>query len=254
MPLRLLKSGQPIETAGDWRRNDRKPGAASRRLRGHDELADAFFGNGYPEVPNEILAAGTSHPDLADLHIEWGIPSHRVAIGPFRDARDETDVVLIGSAHGRRVAVSVDAVGDESFGEGLADFVRRCGDSAQKRLEELAGLLRALVPDAPPTDKAVLKLRLLLSMASALVFAQRQHAEAALLVFLEFDRDGWPGRGTRAHRFELNDLARVVFGPGAALTPGCCLGPAHVPGGHHIPGDIPLYLAMGHRNADARFH
>jgi hypothetical protein len=152
------------------------------------------------------------------------------------------------------VAVSVDAVGDESFGEGLADFVRRCGHSAPKRLDELAVLLGALVPDAPPADKAVLRLRLLLSVASALVFARRQHAEAALLFFLEFDRVAWPGRGTREHRSELNDLARVVFGPGVALEPGTCLGPAHVPGGRHIPGDIPLYLAMGHRDADARVH
>jgi len=280
MPLRLVKSGQTIETAGDWRRSEQSTGdsRSGHRLRGHDELAEAFFGNGYPEVPWEIVEAGTSHPDLADLCLEWGIPSHRVAIGPFGAEHDLTDVVLVGSCRDRRVAVSVDAVADESFGEGLADYVRRwtipppglaAGESPGRRFEpyrfsfapgsdglreELAELIRALVPDAPPSIKAVLRLRLLLAVASALVFARRQHAHVALLAILEFDRDDWPGRGTREHRYELNDLARALAGPGAALSPGDCLGPIRVPGNQRIPGDIPVYLAMGHRNAGSHFH
>jgi hypothetical protein len=260
MPLRLMKSGQTIETAGDWRRSERSTGdsRSAHRLRGHDELAEAFFGNGYPEVPSEIVEAGTSHPDLAGLCLEWGIPSHRVAIGPFGAEHDLTDVVLVGSCRDQRVAVSVDAVADESFGEGLADFVRRWtipppGLATGPR-EELAELIRALVPDAPPSIKAVLRLRLLLAVASALVFARRQHAHVALLAILEFDREDWPGRGTREHRYELNDLARALAGPGAALSPGECLGPIRVPGNERIPGDIPVYLAMGHRNAGSHFH
>ncbi|HEX7879043.1 MAG TPA: hypothetical protein VF720_06505 [Candidatus Eisenbacteria bacterium] len=281
MPLRLVKSGQTIETAGDWRRSERSTGASrsAHYLLGHNELTEAFFGKGYPEVPWEIVEAGTSHPDLEGLSLEWGIPSHRVAIGPFGAEHDQTDVVLVGSCRDRRVAVSVDAVADESFGDGLADFVRRwtlpperprtdavaamppegrrpapAPERPDRRPEELAELIRALVPDAPPSIKAVLRLRLLLAVASALVFARRQHAHVALLAILEFDRDDWPGRGTREHRYELNDLAVALTGPGAALSPGDCLGPIRVPGNELIPGDIPVYLAMGHRNAGRHFH
>jgi hypothetical protein len=259
--MRLHARNTPINSTDDWYRLAPPRGGKRHWKDGRSalELARAWCpAPGAPVPPGELVALLGSHPltrgvVFADAD---GTPELRVRIDRFAGERRNTDLAIAAVTAARtprRVAISVEAKADESFGQRVAAAIRaaekrRARGESSNGDERARDLAEALLGPGASGDPAVAALRyqLLTATAGALAFARHRGAEVAVLVVHEFVDP--TGTRTRPRKLAANakDLDTFV----ARLSGGTCtrvvrdqlVGEFVVPGNVHIPGDIPLLI------------
>jgi hypothetical protein len=259
--MRLQARNAPINSTDDWYRLAPPRGGKRHWKVGRSalELARAWCpAPGGPTPPRELVTLLASHPlscDIAFADAE-GTPELRVPLDSFDGEPRNTDLALVALTAARppvRVAISVEAKADESFGQRVLGAVRaaerrRAAGKPSNGDERARRLAVALFGPGAASDPAVdaLRYQLLTATAGALAFARQRRADVAVLVVHEFVDPA----GTRTRRARLaanaNDLdafvTRLSDGRCTRVVVGQHAGVFVVPGNAHIPGDIPLLL------------
>lgn len=167
------------------------------------ELARAWCaGSGIVRAPREVIELLESHPLSAgaDLEAAEGWAELHVRFDSLAGEPRNTDLAMVatvsgleGAAPARRIAVSIEAKADESFGPRITGAVRAAearraagkashGDVRARSL--MAAILGARGGQGPAT--LALRYQLLTATAGALAFAEQAQADVAVLVFHEF--------------------------------------------------------------------
>lgn len=210
------------------------------------ELARAWFPQeGLPQIPSELYAILSSHPDTIGTVIYEGLPEHKVPLDSFRGETRNTDLVLLGHTDQKTIVISIEAKADEPFDQTVAkrlSKVHGTRSNIPKRIDLLCqSLFGETVTKFPPLEK--LRYQLLTGVAGALIEAENQRAGVALFVVHEF-----LSKDVKQEKVQKNLKDFVKF---IQLLPGCSkveigqeqlIGPVHVPGGEFVPSDIPLYV------------
>jgi hypothetical protein len=264
----LYAKGRSITSASEWFASAPPKGKERhwKPYRSALELARAWcepFERADP--PAEIRTLLESHPlsDGADLEGAEGWAELRVRIDDLPGEPRNTDVAFVaslprrGEGAPRRMAVSIEAKADESFGPRFAGAVRaaearRASGKASNGDARARALATALLGDAISdaiTDR--LRYQLLTATAGALALAQETHADLAVLVFHEFVHAG--GVHTSAAKVTSNGrdldafLTHLSHGSVTTLPLGALVGPFSVPGGGRIPAGTPLLIGKVQR-------
>ena len=80
------------------------------------ELARTWFPQeGLPQIPSELYAILSSHPDTIGTVIHEGLPEHKVKLDGFKGETRNTDLVLLGHTGQKSIVISIEAKADEPF-------------------------------------------------------------------------------------------------------------------------------------------
>ncbi|HXG70524.1 MAG TPA: hypothetical protein VNJ04_07930 [Gemmatimonadaceae bacterium] len=266
MAMRLHAKGREIETVDDWFKFAGPKGKERQwqDYRSAKELARAWCVAGKAvAIPTELFDLLESHPLTrgVDLRTLDGTPELRVYIDRRAGEPRNTDLAFTASipslegdsGQPRRVAISVEAKADESFGQRVAAAIsaaelRRSKGKRSFGDERARMLIGALLGEAAVADPAVGRLRyqLFTAAAGALAYARDQRADIAVLVFHEFVHSA--GLHTRASKLAANCtdlnafLDRFTQGVESSLKTDMLSGPFSIPGNADVPGSIPLLI------------
>lgn len=170
--------------------------------------------DGFPPSVASALASSS----LGELEFVLGIPEYKVAL-PGGNTASQTDLfVLARTERGAKVAIAVEGKAEEAFGDDTVEGWRReASDGKKARLNHLLKVLE--VQDDERIS--LLRYQLFHRTASALMEAERLHADEALMIVhsfsptqrwrsefdafvslfeVEFDGDGIAFAGTRFGR------------------------------------------------------
>lgn len=187
-------------------------------------------------------------PRLAGFRPERAIVEAQTRFDEHRGGPRNHDLLVVGTAEGRRVVVSVEAKADESFGETVAEYQAAAQRKLDKRVptravDRLAGLVDALAGHDTPTS-GVLELRyqLFSATAGALAAALSEGADHAVVFVHEFATMATTASKRAANDAALLAFLRALFGaePSGKRW---CVGPFCVPGSDRIPDSTELWFA-----------
>jgi hypothetical protein len=250
--VNFSKANQPIATLDDWerlarpkRRNHWKPGRSAM------ELAMACCPAGEaPDMPAEELAILASVDSLTGVVFDRAHPEHKVRFDNLRGEPRNADLVAIGQNAGERVALSVEAKADESFGELVSAILLKAAykiaqdipTNAIRRVQLLAdGLLQSRC--GADDHLGGLRYQLLTATAGALAFARQENAQVAVFLVHEFRSSSVSRRALAINERDLNQfVCRLSGGNYKGVELGELVGPIRVRGNEWIPSDIPLYI------------
>jgi hypothetical protein len=246
--IRFHKNDCEIRSIEDWLRFAPPKDRDKHWEKGRSamELARAWFPEeGLPQIPSELYAILSSHPDTIGTVIYEGLPEHKVQLDSFRGETRNTDLVLLGHTDKTTIVISIEAKADDPFDQVVAERlskVQGTRSNIPKRIDFLCqSLFGETVTEFPPL--AELRYQLLTGVAGALIEAKNRNAEIALFVVHEF-----LAKKVREDKVKENWRDFVKF---TQYLPGCSkveireehlIGPIQVPGGEFVPTDIPLYI------------
>jgi hypothetical protein len=250
IPMRILKNGESISCVDDWRRLA-PPKSVDQWVRGRSafELANAWCGTGTPAIPGVLRELFDSRPETRSLIIETVHPEHRI---PFDDHGGEprnADLAFVGQTADRKIAVTVEAKADESFGTTVAKTIsdaleRSIRNPRSHGIRRVEDLVRSLMPAREKGDPHVgdLRYQLLTAAAGSLAYAAKEGADSAVLVVHEFvtdlTRDVLHSKNAAAFRAFVHRLSRAEVIPEEREL----LGPFGVPGGPLFQPAVPLFI------------
>jgi len=248
MNLRIQKDGRLITNVNEWFKY--APPKMGRRHwvdgRSAKELAKAFFETGIPAVPPELRSLLRSHKGLGKVDLEVAFPEHKIALDRFPGETRNADLAAIGVSETGRVAVTIEAKADESFGRTIGE-VLNAAPVASNLPKRIASLAKAVLGHADSSIKDY-RYQLLHGIAGSLIFAKEQGAAAAVFAVFEFlspsCRDSNVKRNDQDFRMFLQALS-----PNAPVSPtdGELSGPFLVQGGGLVPARFPLYVGKAVR-------
>lgn len=151
-----------------------KPGYSAKALATSWEAADG--------LPPEITAALNASPDkaLSNPVPYLAVPEYRTDL-PGGDRASQTDVMVVGRAHGGPFAMAVEGKVAESFGPTIGEWREDASDGKQKRWSFLCATL-----GLDEELAAGLRYQLFHRAASAVLAARRYHAPIAILLVQSF--------------------------------------------------------------------
>ena len=213
--MRLHKNGAPITCVEDWKRLA-PPKADYHWVEGRSafELAFAWCGAGALEVPSRLQRLFDSRIETRDLTIDDVQPEHRIQFDEHGGEPRNADLAIVGHTSAAKVAVTIEAKADETFGatvaETVADALERSIENPRSRgVQRVQDLVRAILPPHSNGLPRVGELRyqLLTAAAGTLAYAAQEKASLAVLIVHEFITDN-----TRDERRALNaaDLDHFV--------------------------------------------
>lgn len=268
--MRLHAKGQDIASIDEW--FDVAPPKGKKDhwypYRSAKEQASAWCpAAGGVAAPAEIVALLESHALTrgADVRAGVGTPEMQVKIDSYPGEPRNADLTFIcplpsleRGAPPRRLALSVEAKADETFGPRILGAIqaaerRRLAGKNSNGDRRARGLIAALLGPNAVSDARVLRLRyqLFTAAAGALAFALEQSADVAVLAVHEFRHAA--GVHTRpsklaANARELNTFVESLSGGRCtALMAWQLAGPFMVPGSRYISGTIPLLIGKAER-------
>src|SRR5689334_3010058 len=120
--MRLVRGSRPITSVDDWA-TLAPPKSTGHWVDGRSakELARAWCGTNGPKVPDEVIAAFRSHPDLAALRIVEMTPEARVRFDKRRGEPRNADLAGIAEDGAGKAVVHVEGKADETFGQCVRD-------------------------------------------------------------------------------------------------------------------------------------
>jgi hypothetical protein len=195
--MRLHKNGVPISCVADWKRTA-PPKADYQWVEGRSayELAYAWCGGGAPAVPEELTALFESRAETRGLIVDEVLPEHRVSFDAHGGEPRNADLALVGHAPESKIAVTIEAKADESFGatvaQTLTDALERSIENPRSHgVRRIEDLVRALLPARSKGLPHVRDLRyqLLTATAGTLAYAAAEHASLAVFIVHEFITD-----------------------------------------------------------------
>jgi uncharacterized protein DUF6946 len=244
--LKISKNGHPIESVASWF-EFAPPKEGERQWvdqRSAKELAKAFCGSGELCVPIELQQLLDSNSSLGHIEITEAWPEHKIALDSFRGETRNADLAALASARAGRVALTVEAKADESFGELVGTVLANAPDRSNipNRIQALAsGLFGGSV------DVSNVRYQLLHGVAASLIFAAEQEAALAVFAVLEFHSPSCSEENLRRNAFDLQAFIALFGGAVSQLSPGQLSGPFLVPGLGKIPFGTPLFMGKAIR-------
>ena len=239
----LSNKNQTITSMQDWLvySPPAKKEAQWKDGRSAKELAKAWFRSGQAQAPAELSALLQSHPATTGMTLSVGIIEKETILDDYRGSGRMHDMVLLGSTAEERWLIAIEAKADEPFGKNIGDYLLSSvkANPNSRVPDRILQLSQAVFGSQDVTH---LRYQLLHAAAGALIEANAQQANKALLIIHEFVP--FTGKTSKAKQNEryLQDFVAGLSGNPQTLTAGTCLGPFQVPGGGRTPHDIPLYI------------
>jgi hypothetical protein len=246
--LRIKKDGQYITAVDEWFRLAPPKKGIRQWVDGRSakELAKAFLEGGVPAVPTEVRSLLSSSRDLGAVDLELALPEHKIALDQFPGETRNADLAAVGECSVGKVAVTIEAKADESFGGTIAETLKAASprSNVPRRINALA---TALLGHAGPEINN-LRYQLLHGIAASLIFARDQAAAAAVFIVFELR-----GSSCTKENLERNardfDLFVKTLSPSAAMPQsGNLIGPLFAQGGGLVPARLPLFVGKAIRN------
>jgi hypothetical protein len=219
-PLRVVgKDGSQIHTLEDWERQGGPAGGDRQWKDGRSakELARAWTRGAAPAPPDELVEL--LRADEATRGMSFGLvePEKELKLDDFRGRTRNADLVVHGIARSHRVLLTIEAKADETFGQTLADELKRSpeGSNKPKRISQLFERLfgRELVGD----DQLLhLRYQLLHGLSATLLEAERLAANTGVFIVHVFE--GAADREKMAANWR--DFDEFVAALSAEPTPG----------------------------------
>jgi hypothetical protein len=236
----MLRICKELRSVADWRRRapPKRGDLHWKDGRSAKELAKAWFPvPGDPEVPSELLSLLDSLQETRAAVFDRGEPERETVFDDCGGEPRNSDLVLWGSNPCGKVLVSIEAKGNESFGEIAGEYVRKSTvRNPRSRVPERFELLCRGVLGVGPDDEEARALRYQLLTAIAGTVAEAQSYGAAVTVFVvhEFVRKPDDRRSLR-NSADLNRLVRLLSRASTdAISHGTLAGPFTVPGNKHF--------------------
>lgn len=248
MGLRIEKGDRSISSVEDWFRIAPPKEGLRQWLDGRSakELAKAFLETGLPAVPAEIGALLSSHEALGAIDLSTASPEHQIALDRFRGETRNADLVAVGTGKLGRIAVTVEAKADESFGRTIGEELARAS-SRSNVPRRIAVLSQAMFGQTGPQFSS-LRYQLLHGSAGSLIFAKEQTATAAIFVVLEFCGPSCNKENLERNRRDLESFLEAFQASSLPLLNGRLCGPYRIPGGEFVPAGIPLFVGKATQN------
>jgi hypothetical protein len=185
------------------------------------------------------------------MSVDVAYPEHRIRFDKRSGEPRNADLAFVGESAGRKVAVTVEAKADETFGASVARTIcdaleRSLTNPRSGGVARVESLVRAVLQpkDDDQPQLGLLRYQLLTAAAGSLAWAQQLHAEIAVLVVHEFVTDK-----THASKHVSNDVdfrsfvARVAGSRGTPPSDhSALLGPFVVPGAPLFENPVPLLI------------
>jgi len=249
-PLRFEKKGQAILTTDDWKRFA-PPKSKKHWVSGRSalELAEVWCDLGYPAMPAALHGLLETRQEFLGVNFETGYPEHRIAFDGYKGEPRNADLALTGTCHAGRVAMTIEAKSDETFGATISNSLEESLEVSiakpeSNRIRRIEGLARSLfTPMGGSLPKiGALRYQLLTAVAGTLQFAISEKADVAVLVIHEFVTDKTSARNRVKNQSDLaafiHRLARVP----QAVDDGILCGPFSIPGAPLFKNTPPLFI------------
>jgi hypothetical protein len=248
MDLRIQKDGHEITTVDEWFQF--APPKEGRRQwvggRSAKELAKIFLESGVPAVPPELRALLSSHRGLGTVDLTAAFPEHKIALDRFPGETRNADLAAIGESSIGKVAVTIEAKADESFGGTIGETLTAA--SAKSNVpKRIATLAKAVLGDAGPGINN-LRYQLLHGTAASLIFAAEHAAAAAVFVVLEFCGPSCTKENLERNSRDFELFIKALSPTAPEPTIGNLIGPFSAPGGEFVPAGLPLFIGKAVRN------
>jgi hypothetical protein len=236
--LRLEKDGQSILTVDDWKRLA-PPKSKGHWVEGRSalELAKAWCGSGSPAMPSALQELLESRHQTQGLTFDRCYPEHRIAFDTHKGEPRNADLALVGTSRKGKVAITIEAKADESFGakvsttlsDALERFLETPKSMGIRRVEGLAcSLFSPWIKGLPKTGG--LRYQLLTAAAGTLRFAITEGASVAVLVVHEFATDKTLDRRHAQNTADYGAFVHRLSGVPQENNHGQLLGPFTIPG------------------------
>ena len=211
------------------------------------EVARAWVGTGTPAIPEELAQLLDSHELTRGFVCEEAYPEHVTRLDEFRGEHRSHDLLLVGSADGRKTVVGVEGKNDESFGPVVGTYHadKQSGDAPSKVPDRIDQLVATLFGSGLE-PVAHLRYQLLTASVGTLIEAQQRGAEQAVLVVHVFRAPDSDPTKVATNAADYGAFVRS-FDSTAASDDGVVAGPFTVPG-----SDIPLLIGKATTDLTAR--
>ena len=234
------RGGDAIADMRDWERHG-APASSRHWKPGRSAYctAEAWLSGA---APRSLRALLDRVPDLAGLEVERAVVEEQTSFDHLRGGRRNHDVLVLGSAGGRRTVIGVEAKADETLGQTLAEYGTDATPGAAQRLELVT---RAVARRTPAEDAQLgaLRYQLFSAVAGTLAAARERDARQAVLVVHEFRTPLTDDAKLAANHADLARFLTTALGVPEPLDLTIPVGPIAVRGGGKVPGDVPLYVA-----------
>jgi hypothetical protein len=213
------------------------------------ELAKAWFPAGAGiSVPKEFLSMVNSQEALGSVKLCEGEPEACVPFDCFKSPR-KCDLLVHGVCGLGRIAISVEAKADETFGQEIGDYFWAMQRNPNSKVPERIRRLALAVLGMQVVECRDLRYQLLYGTAAALSAADKYGAAIAAFVVHEFVT---PLSDDARHEQNAADLDRFVSALSRGRFPhvyaGHLYGPLRVPGNEYISDCVDLYIGKARRN------
>ena len=203
--MRISKDGRQIDSVETWFELAPPKQGLRQWVNGRSakELAKAFCGDGLVKVPTELASLLHSNPSLGPVEITEAWPEHKIPLDSFRGETRNADLAALAEGRTGRIAVTVEAKADESFGNPIGTVLASASvrSNIPARIEALARSLYG-EPEAAAPD---IRYQLLHGAVASLIFANEHHAVAAVFVVLEFHGRECSDKKLRRNADDLED-------------------------------------------------
>jgi len=249
--MKIEKRSPAITSLRDWEKHagPKKQGQWKEGRSAH-ECAAAWLRNGEPGLPMELKKLLDSCDDTRSMEVELVHPELQIRFDDYAGEPRNADMAFVGSAGQKKIAVTIEAKADESFGRTLAKEII----SAEKTLAEnprsnkkrrIDGLLEGILglDTCSPETVAKLRYQLLTAAAGTLAYAQAERADLAVLIVHVFrtkkTTDAKIEKNNKDYEAFLQSLKAVDTDAG---TCGDFQGPFVLPGGDRYDNPTPLLV------------
>jgi len=202
------------------------------------ESAKAWFRRGHLTLPRELASLLESHRDLTGFRLGTVTPEVCTRLDDYRQGRN-ADVVVTGTANGKRTLIAIEAKASENFGEQIDDRLRSAlsGTNVHDRINGLAEAVfgRPVLTIDPALGD--LRYQLLHALAATVIEATERGAEQAVFAVHYFPN---PRREMQDTFADFCNFTRTID-PAADVTDGT-LAKVAIPGSATIANDLPLYI------------
>lgn len=245
MTIRIEKDSRCINSMTDWLNYAPPAGRDTHWVDGASakELARAFVGAGFPEVPPALSTFMDGHRPLSGCRITSAEPEVRVPLDGFRGNTRNADMHLVGETRTGRVLLDIEAKAGERFdsrsvGAAFAPVRHKPRSNLPTRIDNLCW---TLFGEAGVRDGSVdprfggLRYQLLHALPATAIAAAGHGATVGVLLIVQFTSSRTSPSSLRTNQADLDAFIRLLPGcPASRLLPGQLL-PVSLASTQHLP-------------------
>jgi len=136
-------------------------------------------------MPSDLAEILATHSDTEDFLAEWAIPEYETMLDANRGKGRNHNLIIYGSAAGKKTLIGIEAKVDEPFKEIVEDYIAKkiAKDPNSNVPKRIAQLTHALFGNK---DVSKLRYQLIHAVAETLIEAKERGAERAIFIVHEF--------------------------------------------------------------------